>query len=211
MQRFDFEGYARLLKNWVAFSQKHLYKCPERPELICYGAGEHGHWGVHTHQKAFSAFAILASMKEVDFTDFTITREQLLEQALGMLRYNLQTHLEGNFVCTDGSKWGHNWIYALGIERMFHGIEAIDEHLSDEDRCLLRKVLISESDFILQEYPIEAGLISMLEPGKNKNKPESNIWNGAILYRTAVLYPDTVHCIHWAAYSGKTGGTAGEN
>ena len=61
MKQSDFTGYARLLKNWVAFSQKHLYICPERPDLICYGAGEHGHWGVHTHQKAFSAFATLAA------------------------------------------------------------------------------------------------------------------------------------------------------
>lgn len=183
MKQSDFTGYARLLKNWVAFSQKHLYICPERPDLICYGAGEHGHWGVHTHQKAFSAFATLAALTEIDLTDFPLTREQVLEQALGMLRYSLETHLEGSFVCTDGSKWGHNWIYVLGIERMFHGIEAIEEHLTAADSALLKKVLLSESDFILHDYPIQAGLT------KN-NKPESNIWNGAVLYRTAYLYQD---------------------
>lgn len=183
MRKSDFFGYGELLKNWVAFAQKHLYFCPEREGLICYGAGEHGHWGVHTHQKAFSAFAVLATAEEIDLSDFVITRQQLLEQALGMLRYNLQTHLEGDFVCTDGEKWGHNWIYALGIERMFHAIEAIEEFLTEEDQILLRKVMISESDFILNDYPIMAGLIDY-------NQPESNIWNGAILYRTAILYPD---------------------
>ena len=196
MSQFDFHGYAKLLKDWVIFSQKHLYRCPENPNLICYGAGEHGHWGVHTHQKAFSAFAVLAALKEIDLSDIPISREQLLEQALGMLRYNLHTHLEGDFVCTDGEKWGHNWIYSLGIERMFHGIEAIVEHLTQEDRDLLRRVMISESEYILHDYPVIAGLDgkaklkSIADPYKNLNRPESNIWNGAILYRTAILYPD---------------------
>ena len=54
----------KLLADWVACSQKHLYICPERRELICYGAGEHGHWGVHTHQKAFSAFGAMNTTKE---------------------------------------------------------------------------------------------------------------------------------------------------
>jgi len=184
MKKDTINGYAKLLKDWVAFSQKHLYYCPEREGLICYGAGEHGHWGVHTHQKAFSAFAVLAADKSIDLSDFVITREELIEQALGMLRFNLRTHLEGDFVCTDGEKWGHNWIYVLGIERMFHGIEAIDEYLTDDDRALIKKVLISESEFILNDYPITAGLVQ-------NNKPESNIWNGATLYRTAYLYPDT--------------------
>ena len=179
-------GYEKLLKDWVAFSQKHLYYCPERKDLICYGAGEHGHWGVQTHQKAFSAFAILATAKEIDLSNFVITREALIEQALGMLRFTLQTHLEGDFVCTDGKKWGHNWIYALGIERMFHGIEAIEKYLTEDDKNLLKKVMISESDFLLEELEIVAGPID----AEGRNKPESNIWNGAILYRTAALYPD---------------------
>ena len=187
MQKFNYEGYAKLLKNWVAFAQKHLYYCPEREGLICYGAGEHGHWGVHTHQKAFSAFAVLATLEDVDLTDFVVTREELIEQALGMLRFNLESHIEGSFVCTDGEKWGHNWIYVLGVERMFHGIEAIEPYMTEADKALLKKVLISESDFLLEEYPIEAGLV------RPYNKPESNIWNGATLYRTAILYPDAVN------------------
>lgn len=184
MKKFDFDEYAKLLKDWVAFSQKHLYYCPEKQGLICYGVGEHGTWAVQTQQKAFSAFAILASLKEIDLSGFILTREQLLEQALGMLRYSLHTHLEGDFACSNGEKWGHSWIYALGIERMFHAIEAIEEYFTDDDKELLKKVMISESDFILNHYPIEAGLVE-------HNKPESNIWNGAILYRTAFLYPDS--------------------
>lgn len=183
MHKFDFKGYGDLLKNWIVFSQKHLYYCPDRPELICYGAGEHGHWGVHTHQKAFSAFAVAAVSDDIDWSDCELSRETVLSQALGMLRYNLSTHLTGNYVCTDGDKWGHNWIYVLGIERMFHGIEAIEDYLTDEDKENLRALIISECDFLLNEFEVVAGLTE-------NNKPESNIWNGAIFYRALALYPD---------------------
>ena len=183
MSHFPMRGYVDLLAKWVVFSQKHLYFCPEREGLICYGAGEHGHWGVHTHQKAFSAFAVAAACEEIDWKQYGMTRETVLSQALGMLRYNLSTHLTGDFVCTDGEKWGNNWIYVLGVERMFHGVEAIWEYLTDEDQKMLRAMMINECDFLLEEYPIRAGLVK-------DNKPESNIWNGATLYRGAFMYPD---------------------
>lgn len=184
MSAFDFKGYSDLLKNWIVFSQKHLYRLPENPDLMCYGAGEHGHWGTHTHQKAFSAFAIAATDEDICWDDTPITREEVLEQALSMLRYNLATHISGNQKCTDGKKWGHNWIYVLGIERMYHGIEVLDKYLTDKDRENIKTVILSECEFILNEYPVEAGLLA------EKNKPESNIWNGAILFRATVLYPD---------------------
>ncbi|MBQ2955430.1 MAG: hypothetical protein IJE08_03115 [Clostridia bacterium] len=183
MSHFPMKGYVDLLAKWVAFSQKHLYYCPEREGLICYGAGEHGHWGVHTHQKAFSGFAVAAMCDDIDWAQYGLTRETVLSQALGMLRYNLSTHLTGDFVCTDGEKWGNNWIYVLGVERMFHAVEAIWEHLTDKDQAMLRAMMINECDFLLEEYPIKAGLVK-------DNKPESNIWNGATLYRGAFMYPD---------------------
>lgn len=132
-------------------------------------------------------------MEEIDWQSRNLTREKVLEQALGMLRYTLATHVTGDFVCTDGQQWGHNWIYVLGVERMFHGIEAIEPFLTQEDRDGLRKMVLSECDFLLREYPIEAGLVQ-------HNKPESNIWNGAMLYRGAALYPDASNC---AAYRKK--------
>ena len=185
MNKQVFQGYADLLRDWIVFSQKHLYRCPENKSLIVYGAGEHGHWGVHTQQKAFSAFAIAATLPEIDFSNTPITKEEVLDEALGMLRYTLRTHKSGDSLCTDGQQWGYNWIYALGIERMYHAIEALDAYLTEEDRALIRTVLIAESEFVLNEYTVEAGLVE-------NNKPESNIWNGAILYRTAHLYPDLV-------------------
>ena len=113
---------ADLLKDWVVFSQRHLYECKDRPGLISYGVGEHVSWGVQSHQKAFSAFAIAALSDEIDWSDTSLSREKVLSQALGMLRYNLASHLAGDYHCIDGEKWGNTWISALGIERMFHAL-----------------------------------------------------------------------------------------
>lgn len=183
MGNFNFDLYADMLKRWVVFSQKHLYRCPEEEGLICYGNGTGTNWGMQTHLKAMSAFAVAALTEEIDFSDTPIAKDEILSEALAMLRFALRTHLTGDFVCTDGKRWGHSWIFALGIERMFHAIELLDGYMTEEDKARLKSLMLSESDFILNDYPIVAGLVE-------NNKPESNIWNGAILYRTAVLYPD---------------------
>lgn len=183
LSHFPAEAYSALLADWVRYSQQHLFVCREDTALVCYGAGEHGHWGVQTHQKAMAAFAVAAADPTIDWLAFELKREDVYAQALSMLRYTLSTHLSGDFLCADGGQWGHNWIYALGIERMMHGVQALDDVLTDDDRMMLRRVLLSECDWLLDEYPVKAGLI-------DNNKPESNIWNGAILYRTAALYPD---------------------
>ncbi len=190
---FDQMGYAELLADWIAFSQRHLYEVPGEEGLICYGPGSHGHWGVHTHQKAFSAFAVAGMCEGIDWRSRGLTREKVLSQALAMLRYNLHSHLSGDKNCVDGQQWGHSWIYVLGIERMMHGVETLDALLTPEDRTMLKAMLLSESDFLLCEYPVQAGLVE-------KNKPESNIWNGATLLRTAMMYPD---CPNGAAYIEK--------
>lgn len=183
MGSFNFKGYAEMLKNWVVFSEKHLYRCPEEEGLICYGNGTSTNWGMQTHLKAMSAFAVAALTDEIDFSDTPLTKEEVLDEALAMLRYALRTHLVGDFVCTDGGRWGHSWIFALGIERMFHAIELLDGYMTAEDKDNLKRLMLSESEFILNDYEIVGGLVE-------NNKPESNIWNGALLYRTAVLYPD---------------------
>ena len=120
---------------------------------------------------ASAAFAVAAVTEHIDWSKYPLTRERVLEEALGMLRYSLRTHLTGDFVCTDGEKWGHNWIYTLGIERMMHGVEAIGAYLTEEDREMLRRVFESEAEFLLNEYPICAGL----EASTGDNRPESNI------------------------------------
>ena len=183
MKEFNFKGYADLLARWVDFSQRHLYRCPENEDLICYGPGFHTNWGIQTHAKATSAFAVVACLEEIDLSCVSISREELIKTTLSMARYMLRTHLTGDVDCTNGGKWGHSWIYALSVERVFHAFELLEDYMSDEDKARLRVMMISESDFLLDSYTIVAGLVE-------NNMLESNIWNGAILYRTAVLYPD---------------------
>ena len=170
------------LKRWWDASADELF-APRTDELI-YGTG-YNTWGVQTQQKALAAVAYLASQGD----------ESAAGQAIEMLRYNLRSHIEGPHACTDEESWGHTWISVLGIERMMFVIEelrdkgAIPNDLEDE----LKQVLISEADWLLHEYEIVAGLV-------DNNKPESNIWNGAILHRVALLYPDAPNA---AAYMKK--------
>ncbi len=177
-----YEGYKELLESWVLSSQRYLYKCPQRPGLICYGTGYDG-WGMQTQQKGFSAYAVMAVLtKENDEGDGKAA--ELRETALGLLRFCLESHIEGSHTCMDGRKWGHTWISALGTERMMHGVDALWDCLTAEDKALLQKVLVSECDWLMDYYAIVAG------PVKD-NKPESNLWNGALLHRTALMYSDT--------------------
>jgi hypothetical protein len=183
MKKMSHINYLRLLEPWVKASEKYLYYPPDRSDLLCYGTGYNG-WGVQTHQKAFAAFAVLAADPDTDEERVGFSRTQLLDMALKMLRFNLESHIEGSYNCMEGESWGHTWISALGIERMMHGVEAIEEYLTAQDWHLLKKVLVSECDWLLDHYKVAAGPIQ-------NNKPESNLWNGSILHRTAVMYPET--------------------
>ena len=176
----------RRLKPWIAFSQQYLYTLRERPDLTCFGLGSNAggsSWGLQSNQKALAAFIIASYEDSIDWSDTGLTKEKVREEGLGMLRFTLETHLAGSHTCTDGTKWGHNWISTLGTSRMMHAVNAIWDELTDYDRELMKKVFISEADWLLNEYPVKAGLTV-------DNHPESNIWNGALLYQTACLYPD---------------------
>jgi len=178
--------YIRCLGKWIGASERFLYTPPGKPELECYGAG-YDSWGVQTNQKAFAAYATLAGCSERELEKISFSRDYLLEHSLRLLRFSLESHIAGSFKCTDGRKWGNTWISALGIERMMHGVEAIEEHLNDNDRELLKKVLLSESEWLLNSYDIVG---SPFAKG-GANKPESNLWNGSLLHRTSMLYPDS--------------------
>jgi hypothetical protein len=71
--------------------------------------------------------------------------------------------------------------------------------LSEADQAALRRVLVSEADWLLTEFQ-RGGLHGVAADRWNssgKNQPESNLWNGAILWRTAALYPDHPHAADW--------------
>ncbi|CAG7607792.1 hypothetical protein PAESOLCIP111_00996 [Paenibacillus solanacearum] len=187
--------YVALLQRWVKGALKHVFHFPDRSDLACYGTGEDT-WGVQTNQKAIAAFATVAADPRFDGTAAGISRRELQELALRMLRYTLASHIEGDYRCTDNVSWGHTWISVLGLERMMHGVDALQPLMQEGDNALLRKVLLSECDWLLDHYTVVGGLLAK----DGNNKPESNLWNGALLLRTVAMYPD---CPRAEAYRDK--------
>lgn len=175
--------YRTSLEAWIPAAREWLYRLPNDPACICYGVGNHGHWALQASNTAFGAFAALAADPETDCSRTAMSRDELLATALAMFRFCVRTHNAGTGTTTDGMSWGHSWISALCLERFFHGVEAIAEHLDETDWNDLRTVMLSEADWLLDEYDVVAGLV-------NNNKPESNLWNGALLHRAAAVYPD---------------------
>jgi len=163
-----------------------VYTCPGRNDLECYGSGFTS-WGIQTNLKAFAAFAVLAEAPDLDASRTGVSRDELRRHALAMLRFALETHSQGSFHCTDGTKWGvgspGSFTAVLGLERAMHGVEAIRGHLTCEDKELMRRVLCAEADGLVDDHEIVAGRIQ-------SNCPESNMWNGAFLHRVAILYPE---------------------
>ena len=185
-------GHLELLEPWAKFAERFWYDLPGHRGLGCFGTGFNS-WGVQTNQKYLAAMATLALDPATDEKAVGMSREQMMDRALAALRYSLATHVSGKVWRTDGTQWGHTWISGLGIERMMHAVDQLDEHLGDEDCGDLQRVLTSEADWLLAEHDVVAGLWA--ETGKNQ--PESNYWNGAILLRTALMYPDHDHCDAW--------------
>jgi hypothetical protein len=177
--------YLRLIEPWLKPALEYTYSPPDREDLESFGPG-FNNWGVQTNQKGLAAFAVCAADPEFDENRAGLSRDEVLDHALRMLRFSLESHLSNTYQCTDNTQWGHHWISPLGVERMMHGVTAIEEHLTDNDKELLRKVLVSEALWFLDEYEIVAGLYNK----DHNNKPESNLWNGAIMLRTAMMYPD---------------------
>lgn len=182
MKDLLYEKYLKYLSEWIPFAQKDIHYIKENQELACYGTG-FDEWGIQTTQKAFSAYAVLSMDPQLDESLTGLSRSELLKQAKALLRYCLYTHMAGTYYCNDNRHWGHTWLTSVGTERMMHGVDCIWDELSEEDHMQLRKVLISECDWLLDEYEVLAGRVE-------NNRPESNIWNGSVLFRTAMYYPD---------------------
>lgn len=185
--------YVRLLEKWNATARRWTHPVKGNEGLAYYATGGHEHWAVQAQCTAMAAIATLATSPELDEKRAGETREQLRQRALRMLRYTLHTHQTGTDTCTTGSPWGYSWISALALERMSHALTALKPWLTDDDQHRLRKLLIAECDFVLEGYPV----VGAIDAATGKNKPESNIWNGAVLYRTALLYPDAPHAAQY--------------
>jgi hypothetical protein len=185
-----------LLGCWAENAERHWHPIPGRPEQGCYGTG-YNNWGVQTNQKYLAALAVLAMRGSGGGEGLSPLLAR--ERALAALRFSLDSHVSGGGSCTDGTEWGHTWISALGVERMMHGVLLVDEHLTDADREALRRVLVSEADWLLEGYRrgCAEDIAADRWNGSGRNHPESNIWNGALLWRAAGAWPDHPHAADW--------------
>lgn len=181
----------QLLHNWARRSERDWSTLPDGTGF--YGTGFNS-WGVQTNQKYFSALAILAA-----HPDSPADTTWATQRALAALRFSLSSHVSGDGFCSDGTQWGHTWISALGIERMMFAVHALREQLSEDDRAALRRVLCSEADYLLHDYTRgrSAKITGNVWNESGENVPESNLWNGALLWRTAATFPDHPRCDEW--------------
>lgn len=198
LQTFNLEPYLTLLQHWALQAEGYWYLLPDQARLGCYGTG-YNNWGVQTNQKYLGAMAVLSELGEQVDSIPASQRTQARERALAALRFSLRSHLSGDLRCTDGTQWGHTWISALGIERMMHGVYLLEPYFTAEDHALLRRVLTSEADWIHHHHQRGAhkGVFANPWNHSGQNAPESNLWNGALLWRAAVTYPDHPGAAAW--------------
>ncbi len=181
MQTIDTARCVALLKSWADAAERYWVDLPGG--LGFYGTGYSGHWAVQTNQKYVAAMAVIGETR----------------RALAALRFSLASHATSGGKCSDGATWGHSWITPLGLERMMFGVRALQPHLTDDDRAALRRVLTSEADWQMNEHVRgpHKGLHADKWNHTGKNNPESNLWVGALLWRTAAMYPDHAHAAAW--------------
>lgn len=177
------------LRTWAHFAEEHWSW--HAPGVGYFGTGYHA-WGVQTNQKYLAAMAVLTNAGGP-------AQEWALDRARAALRFSLTSHISGDGQCADGSQWGHTWISALGIERMMHGVDVIWPYLSDSDLDSLRRVLCSEADWLLTSHQRgeNTGVFGSRWNASGRNAPESNLWNGALLWRAASVYPSHSRAQRW--------------
>ena len=192
------EQSLRLLTAWMGSAEAFWYPLPGHEGLGCYGTG-FGGWGVQTNQKYLGAMAALSVLGERAPLIPRAVAIQARARALAALRFSLRSHNSGDVIRPDGTQWGHTWISTLGVERMMYGVYLLMPYLSDQDRADLCRVLASESNWLLKHYHRGRVRGVAADPWNHtgKNAPESNIWNGAVLWRTAAMYPDHPDADAW--------------
>ncbi len=188
----DTQQITTLLARWAVAVEPFWYAPADEPDLGCYGPG-YIHWGVQSNFNYAAAMATLADQPGVATPDHWRSR------ALSALRFALASHHSGTRTGLNGERWGHSWISMLGIERAMHGIHRLMPSLSDEDQSALRRVLVSEADWLLHHGHRggHVGVIADLWNSSGRNAPESNIWAGALLWRTAQMFPSETAAPAW--------------
>ena len=186
--------FARAAAPFLKALPTFLRTCSQDSTLRHYNTGESGHWAVQSNQQVAGALACLAELPPDVLAEAGCGQspDELRALALSMMRYSMRTHKTGDLVCTDGQQWGRHWISVLGLERATPGLSLLRRRcFTPEDEARFRALVDAECDYRMNEYEVQAAL----EASTGRNKPESNIWNGAFLLRAAAVsfaetYPD---------------------
>ncbi|MBI3828323.1 MAG: hypothetical protein HY291_02330 [Planctomycetes bacterium] len=189
----DLPRCLRTLARWSRAAER--WWCDLPGGLGFYGTG-YEHWGVQTNQKYAGAMAVLA---EKGAGVAGLDRDWARARALAAFRFSLATHRSGDLKSADGRTWGHTWITVLGLERMLYGVRLLAPHLTANDRAALERVVCSEAAWLAKEHERggKKGVFGSAWAHEGANAPESNLWNGAFLWRAAALYPDHRDAANW--------------
>lgn len=189
MNTITASDYVRLMTPWLQALPRFLSRSPADPARRFYGTGESAHWPVQSNLNVAAALAVLAEAPELESCSPVMSRDTIRAVAIDCFRYVLDTHRTiRRLPATDGKYWGGHWISVLGLERAAHGIALLAPYLTEADHDAYRRVRLDEAAYILNDFEVVAGTTA-----EGRNHPESNIWNGAFLLRTALDLPDAPH------------------
>lgn len=174
------------LGRWADFAEAWWQPDPADRNAGWFGTG-YNNWGVQTNQKYVGAMAVLATLGSPG-----PRTDRAADRARAGLRFMLNSHVSGTGRCSDGTRWGHTWISPLGIERMMHGLALLEPSLERSEIDGIERMLCSEADSLL--IP---GVVGDPWASSGHNVPESNLWKGALLWRTAARYPGHAHAARW--------------
>ena len=172
--------FARVAVPFLKALPRYSRGVPGEPGLTHYNTGESGHWAVQSNQQVAGALACLAELPPEDLAEAGCGQspDELRALALSMMRYSMRTHKTGDLLCTDGQQWGRHWISVLGLERATPGLTLLRRRcFTPEDEERFRTLVAAECDYRMNDYEVQAAL----DASTGRNKPESNIWNGAFL------------------------------
>lgn len=173
-------SYLELMCSFWNFAESQIREAGDG--LAYYGTGEAAHWPIQSNYNVAGALAVLGTTAE----DIPHDKDEILETALKLFRYNMACHATGSCKCSCGEQWGGSWISVLGLERMNMAQLLLEPYFTQADHKAFRALRLYESDWLLTGYETVAGMAAT----SGMNKPESNYWNGSFLFRTAMDYPD---------------------
>ena len=154
-----------------------------------FGDPSHLEAGMRSTGNVIFTAALLTSDPEYHPIDDEGSRVGLLIKARAGLAYMTHAHITGGGVCADGQPWGGVWQSSWWTTRMALGAKLIWDHLTEDERCSVERVVVFEADLQLPRL-IPTGLAE-------DTKAEENAWDTEILATAMAMFPDHPHWALW--------------